>query len=234
MNEINKLHSWFNILLDHYNEEYFIDTEVDEFINAGGIEFVNDIIFKEYFPTLGENEKGVQALNSMESVIQGSEILQPLIIPDLTVSVTSGFLSNDDINTALSTYTSDANDRIMHVISLTHDVAGDERMIRFVRHNDRARFRQNFFKKPTERNPIFSIVRNGMIIEPSTVDSVSVSILKEPRKVSKKDGISLDLPSFTHQRVIAYAIALSGVASRDDALIQLQQISGNGTSRQVR
>lgn len=230
--DIVKLHSWFNILLDHYNEAYFIDTEIDEFINAGAVEFVNDIIFKEYFPTMGENEKGMQVLNSIESVIQGSEILQPLIIPDLSVPVLSGRVSNEEINQAISNETFDINDKVMHVLSVTSDLEGEERIVRFVRHNDRARFRQNFFKKPTERNPIFSIARGGLVIEPSDLSSVTVSVLKEPRKVSRENNIDLDLPSFTHQRIVAYAIALSGVATRDDALIQLQQISGNGTARQ--
>ena len=228
---INDMHSWFNILLDHYNEPYFIDTEIDEFINSGAVEFVNDIIFKEYFPSMGENEKGIQALNSIESVIQGSEVLQPLIIPDLTVAVAGGIATNTAINSAIAASTGDANDTIMHVMSVTYDLSGEERLVRYVRHNDRARFRRNEFKKPTERNPIFSLVRNGLLIEPSNLANVIVSVIKNPRKVSKENQIDLDLPEFTHQRVIAYALSMSGIASRDDVLVQLQQLSGNGTNR---
>lgn len=228
---VQDLHSWFNILLDHYNEPYFIDTEVDQLINAGAMELVNDIVFKEFFPTLGENEKGLQALNSMESVQQGSEVLQPLIVPDLSVAVTGNIASNTAINSALQTATGDVKDKAMHVLSVSYSLSGDERVVRYVRHNDRGRFKRNSFKAPTERNPIFSIVRNGLLIEPN-VSPVKVTVVKEPRKVSIEDNITLDLPEFVHQRVIAYALALSGVATRDDVLLQLQKISGNGTARQ--
>lgn len=231
MASIQDLHSWFNILLDHYNEPYFIDEEVDQLINAGATEFVNDIIFKEFFPSLGENEKGLQALNSMESVQQGLEVLQPLIIPDLSVAVSSNIATTAAINSALQTATGDVNDKSMHVISVTYNNGTEDRLVRFVRHNDRGRFKRNSFKAPTERNPIFSVVRNGLLIEPN-VSPVKVTIVKEPRKVSIADNITLDLPDFVHQRVIAYALSLSGVATRDDVLLQLQKISGNGTARQ--
>lgn len=230
--QIDEMHSWFNILLDHYNEPYFIDTEIDEFINSGTMEFVNDIIFKEYFPTLGENEKGIQALNSMESVIQGSEILQPLIIEDIVVPVTSGYALKSSIDSAIQTETGDSNDKLMHVVATVYNNGTEDRLVRYVRHNDKARFNQNVFKKATERNPIFSVSRRGLKISPSTLDELIMSVLKTPRKVSKEDSIDSDMPEFTHQRIIAYAIAMSGVASRDEVLLQLQKISGNGTARQ--
>lgn len=231
MNIVN-MHSWFNILLDHYNEPYFIDTEIDEFINSGTMEFVNDIIFKEYFPSLGENEKGLQALNSMESVIQGSEILQPLILSNLSVATASSYATRAAINTAIQAATGDANDKLMHVISVVYNDGDEDRLVRYVRHNDRARFNQNEFKKATLRNPIYSVVRNGLLIEPSTVSSVILSALKTPKLVSKADNISSDMPDFTHQRIMAYAVAMSGVASRDEVLLQMQNYSGNGTARQ--
>jgi len=122
-------------------------------------------------------------------------------------------------------------DKLMHVIAVTTPLLGEDRLVRYVRHSDRARFNQNEFKKATARNPIFTVVRGGLLIDPVSVTSVNVSILKTPRKVSKQNQIGLDLPSFTHQKIIAYAISMSGVASRDDVLLQLQQLSGNGTNR---
>lgn len=229
---VDELHSWFNIMLDHYNEPYFIDTEIDAFINSGANEFVNDIIFKEFFPSTGEKETGIQALNSMESVIQGSEILQPLICENLPVPVTSGYATIEDISNAIKADTGDDADNLLHVLSVSYVNEGENRLVRYVRHNDKARFKQNVFKRPTLRNPIFTIVRKGLSIEPSSISSVVVSALKTPRKVSKEDQIDLDLPEFTHQMIIAYAISMSGVASRDDVLLQLQKFSGNGTARQ--
>lgn len=233
---IQEMHSWFNILLDHYNEPYFTDTEVDEFLNSATTEFVNDIVFKEYFPTSQAPDRGPQSLSSIESVIQGSEILQPLIIEDVEVDAISGKVSISDINTELQGVLSDPKASLMHVISVTKSLPVGEgfvdRMVRYTRHNDKQRFKQNVFKAPSVRNPIYNFVHDGLSIEPKDNETYKITILKTPKKVSLEDDIDSDMPAFTHQRIVAYAIALAGVASRDDVMLQLQTISGNGTNRQ--
>ena len=228
---IREMHSWFNILLDHFNEPYFIDTEIDEFINAGTVEFVNDIIFKEYFPSAQAQERGPQTLSSIESVIQGSEILQPLLVPDVRVTAVSGIIDRGSIATEIESTIGEPGElmHIIHVVKLLND---EERMVRYVRHNDRPRFKQNVFKAATERNPIFNFSNLGIMVEPRDDEDYLISLVKKPRKVSLETDVDSDLPSFTHQRIIAYAINMAGVASRDDVMLQLQKLSGNGTSRQ--
>lgn len=228
---ITQMHSWFNILLDHYNEPYFIDDEVDEFINSGTTEFVNDIIFKEYFPTSQAPDRGPQSLSSIESVIQGSEILQPLIIQDVPVTASTGLISISNINSSITTVSGEPSS-LMHIISVVKILNNEERAVRFVRHNDRQRFKQNVFKAPSDRNPIFMFGNSGITIEPKDNLSYLLTCIKEPRKVSLSGNVDSDMPAFTHQRIISYALAMAGVASRDDVMLQLQTISGNGTNRQ--
>lgn len=228
---IQSLHDWYNILLDHYNEPYFNSAEIDRFINNGAISFVTDIVFKEFFPVLGENEKGAQVLDSMESVSQGLEMIQPLVFANIPVVLSAGIAPNEWINSTLRAITGDENDSVMHIVSVSHTLDGEERVVGFVRHNDRVRFKANVFKTPSEKNPKYSIVRQGLLVEPS-IDIVNITIVKYPRKVSLLNNITLDLPEIAHQKVIAHAIAQSGVASRDDVLLQLQRMSGNGTDRQ--
>lgn len=233
---VSEMHSWFNILLDHYNEPYFIDAEVDEFLNSATVEFVNDIVFKEYFPSSQAAEKGPQSLSAIESVIQGSEILQPLIVEDVAVNAVSGKVSISGINSSLQAKVSDVNASLMHVIGLTKSLPVGEstvdRVVRYVRHNDKQRFKQNVFKSPSARNPIYSFVHDGLSIVPLDDEEYKITLLKYPKRISLEDGSDSDMPSFTHQRIVAYAIALAGVASRDDVMLQLQTISGNGTNRQ--
>lgn len=235
---ITEMHSWFNILMDSYNEPYFIDTEIDEMLNRGHTDFVNDIIFKEFMESMGQNEKGMQVLNSFESNIQGSEVLQALMMTDLPVSAVSGKITYSDINSQIvselaSAGRTEPNSSIMHLISIMkdHDTEG-LRIVRFVRHNDIPRFNQNVFKKATDRNPIFKFYYNGISIEPSDNGDYIISCIKFPRKVDIIEGIDSELPEFTHPLIIAYALSSAGLASRDDVLLRLQQLSGNKTDRQ--
>jgi hypothetical protein len=228
---INQMHSWFNILLDHYNEPYFTDTETDEFLNAGTLEFVNDVIFKEFFPTLGQEEKGVQVLSSIESVVQGSEIMQPLLVTEVPVSSVDGLISTGSINTAITTAVGEPSE-LLHVINVVKLHEGDERLVRYVRHNDKPKFKQNVFKRPTARNPIFTFNYNGLLIDPQDTGDYQVSVVKRPRIMSLEDDISSDMPAFTHQRIMSYALSLAIMASRDDVLMQMQRATGNGTNRQ--
>lgn len=228
---IEKMHEWFNVLSDQYNEPYFIDSEVDSFINNGTIEFINDIVFKEYFNAPGQNEKGSQVLNSIESSIQGAEVLKNITVSGLQVSSDAlGFISNESINDALSALTGE-DDKILHVISLEQEKDNKETLISYVRNSDIPRFNQNVFKRPTADRPFYTIARGGLFVRPYDTYSTKITLVKYPREVSLEFLIDSDMPDFCHHKIISYAFSLSGIASRDEVFLQLQQATGNGTNR---
>lgn len=227
---IQQFHDWFNILTDHYNEPYFIDSEIDGFINAGALEFVNDIVFKEFFPSVGQNEKGVQLLNGLETSSQSGLVLQPLILNDLTViSDSNGIITSSVLSQAIQDKISEEADCLYLLKINDTDLNGFP--IKYIRNNDINSFNQNVFKRPKETKPVFTLTSDGIQIYPKLEKEFNVSLVKSPKIASLENDENIDLPSFTHQRVLAYALSLSGIASRDEIMLQLQQASGNGTNR---
>lgn len=229
---IQEMHDLFNLLLDQYNEPYFEDDEIDQLINSASIDFVNDIVFNNISPSFVSIDRGISSLSSVESTIQSSEVLSSLIFRDLELSSSDGAISFDDINTELLSESSDTEAEMLHIINVVKLIDEEEHLVRFVRNNDRQRFKQNVFKSPKVESPIFTISNSGILIEPKDDEDYLLTVIKKPRKVSLGDEIDSDLPENTHQRIVAYALALSGLASRDEVMLQLQNVSGNGSNRQ--
>lgn len=229
------MHGWFDILQDKYNAPYFIDVEKDEFINRAQLTFVNEVIYKELYPSLQAGERGPQVLSAIESTLSGSEILQPLIVADLavTAAITTGKLLTSAIETAINGQTSDSTG-LMHVLSVsTANPTGGgytaDRLVRFVRHNDIYRFRDNVFKQATVRNPVYMSVYDGFIFRPiptSTPANILMTVIKYPIAVSLSGGQSCELPDFTHDKIMAIALEFAGLASRDEALAMLSRGQG--------
>jgi hypothetical protein len=229
---IAEMHGWFDILQDKYNAPYFTDTEKDEFINRAQTTFVNDVIYTQLYPTLQQGERGPQVLSAIESTLSGSEILKPLILEDLAVATTSPWdiITNATINTAVAA-AANAGDEFMHIIAL--ETAGSvftaDRIVRFVRHNDYLRFKHNIFKAPSDTNPLWRLVRDGIVVEGATTlssgENFTISVIKTATDVDIA-GTNCELPDFTHDKIIAIALEFAGVATRDEALALINRGQG--------
>ncbi len=183
---ISEQHDWFDLLQDKFNAPYFIDTEKDQFINRAQVELVNDVVYRQLFPSVRGDERGPVTLSSIESSISGTEILQPLIEIDKAVatgSTSDSQIDTGDINAAIGGVS-------MHVLSLESNgstfTAG--RFVRFVRHNDYIRLKQNQFRAPSDRNPVYRIMSDGIAVEGGTTlssaENFKVTVLRYPAPVS--------------------------------------------------
>lgn len=206
------MHNWFDLIQDKYNTPYFEDTEKDEFINRAQITLVNELI--------GEN------------ALPESEIIKPLILEDLTVATDgtdNSLILNADINTAI-VVEANAGDEFLHILSL--ETAGSvfttDRFVRFVRHNDYLKFKQNIFKTASDDNPLWRVVKDGIRVSGATTlsspENFKLSVIKTPTDVNIS-GTDSEFPSFAHDKIVAIALELAGVATRDEvlALINKQQ-----------
>jgi hypothetical protein len=232
---IAEMHGWFDILQDKYNAPYFTDVEKDEFINRAQTTFVNEVIYSQMYPTLQGGERGPQVLSAIESTLSGSEIIKPLILPDLSVITTTpnwDLVTNATINTAVAA-AANAGDEFMHIIAL--ETAGSVftagRVVRFVRHNDYIRFKHNIFKKGSDTNPLWRLVRDGIKVLGTTTltagENFKISVIKTPTAVNIS-GTDCELPDFTHDKIIAIALEFTGVATRDEALALINRGSAGG------
>lgn len=227
------MHGWFDILQDKYNAPYFTDTEKDEFLNRAQINFVNDVIYTQMYPTLQQGERGPQVLSAIESTLSGSEVIKPLILEDLAVNTQTpdwDVILNNNINTAVGA-AANAGDEFMHILSLETNgsVFTAGRIVRFVRHNDYIRFKQNIFKAPSNTNPIWRLVRDGIKVEGATTlssqEDFLISVIKTPTDVAIS-GTDCELPDFTHDKIVAIALEFAGIATRDEALSLINRGQG--------
>lgn len=229
---ISEMRSWFDVIQDKFNSPYFTDLEFEEFINQGQQNFVNEIFYGQFAPSTSQSERGGQVMNPIESTLQGMESIRPLIIPDLSLNSSSGGVILDaDINNAVSASTGQSSQKYMHILSIILDDAGVNRIVRFVRHNDYIKFNTNSFKRATNRAPLYRLSREGVVIDPIGVKNYKVSVVKKPINVSLENNVSCELPSEYHGLIVAYAIQLASVSSRDEALAIMSK--GGLTSQSV-
>jgi hypothetical protein len=169
-----EMHNWFDLIQDKYNAPYFIVEEKDEFLNRAQTSFVNEVYPPSEYSTFS------------------TDLIKTLIIEDLSVSTNgSDFdkITDSDINTALVART-EAGNTYRHIYSIraAGDVFTAGRPVRFVRHNDRDRIVDNFFKKPKDSDPIYRIVSDGIIVEGETDLSAQedflITVIKNPKDIS--------------------------------------------------
>lgn len=216
---INEMRSWFDVIQDKFNSPYFTDLEFEEFINQGQQNFVNEVFYGQFAPSTAQAEKGGQVMNPTESTLQGLESIRPLVISDLSMnSSITGLILDSEINDAVSALTGQSNQQYMHILSIILNDGGVSRIARFVRHNDYIKFNTNSFKKATSRAPLYRLSRFGVVLDPVGVRNYNVSVIKKPISVSLESSIDCELPSEYHGLIVAYAIQLASVSSRDEAL----------------
>lgn len=225
---ITRMHSLFNSVLDHTNEPYFLDNEVDDFIDMGVNHFLADIVFKDLSPSVSVQAKRPHGTSSLESDKLVSSILAPLTF-NITVPHTSGVVRFSDIDAALM-FEAEEIAELMIILSVSSE--GTDYEARYTRYMDRKRRSRNVFTKPTAESPFFHYQSDGIVIEPAASLNYDLSVIKRPRKVSLELGKDCDLPDSMHLRILSYALAAAGVASRDDVMLNLQQAAGMGANRE--
>jgi hypothetical protein len=102
-------------------------------------------------------------------------------------------------------------------------VDGNGAPISKVSHNSAGVTRTNIFKKTRTR---FEQTNDGFVFYPVDVSkSMYFTAVKTPVYVSLQQPINSELPHRSHNDVIAIAVDMAGIASRDEALAQLNQLT---------
>lgn len=209
--------SYFDILQDKYGSTYYTNAEKELFLQRAHIEFV-----KELLPVNESSKENIEL--SQDTISQ----IAPLIyeLPFMNMD-SSGIVSKSSIQTALTNAV--AGGILWRPLSIGLYLSGKNVPAKYVRHNDRWEFANNYFKKPSNTNPKVRETGTNYVFEPIlTGAKVYFTVLKYPALVSISTPTNSDLPDHTHDRIVAIALELSGVASRDVALTQLLQLKQNG------
>ena len=235
---IQEMHEWYNVIIDSYNEPYFTESEIDLFINNGQDQFVKDIIAPEHTPVVDQNDTGRQLISktggSSQTYQAISTLIFDVIVTNQAISIPFSAIDESLINKVLSvTGYNESDAQTIHIQSVDQiEEDGSRTPVRFVRASDLPRFNANIFKRQSLTSPVYTYKNGGIVVRPLVITDYEINVIKRPRRVSIENDISTDLPIISHLDIISYAIAASGVASRDDIMLQLQKMSGNGTDRQ--
>lgn len=209
---LSEWHTYFDIVQDKYGSPYFTTVEKEILFNRAILDFVNS----HFVP----DKKGMTAIGRDQRV---SENLQTLTyrVPAIKMDST-GLITNSQIETALQTIV--ATGIFMRLLALGWEQSDDySPPIKFTRHNDWYQFKQNVFKDPKQYGgPRYYNDGANYYIQPiNTVVNIRPTVVKYPAIVSTTGPIECDLPDFTHNTILADALQLAGISSRDEALAQL-------------
>lgn len=198
---VQKLHTYFNLLLDKFGSPYFTDEEVDVFLNAGQNE-----LYQQYFP---DNEDYLYNIELNQHTLNiFNKLIDTKSIEDIPITV----ISYDDI------------DSVRKVSKIINVMTEDNELVPFIRYNDLAKANQNDFLKPEEGTYYFKFIKEGIEIIPPVNKNILITYIKEPLDIDLTSNQSSELASFLHYDLVAEAINKAGVATRDEAMAQLNQI----------
>ena len=95
--------------------------------------------------------------------------------------------------------------------------------VNYTRHNDWAQFLNNAFKVPTNDNPkCYETALDFRFLPINQTTQIVFTVVKFPVVVDITTVVNSDMPDFTHDKILAMALELAGIASRDEALIALK------------
>ena len=242
---ITEMHSWFDILQMKGNNIDFTQREKDHILNRAQLKYVNQLVYKVYIPSLYREEKAKNVYSLAESSADGFEQIRPLIrevVVNPLAAATGAALLGDirytDIETSLNNQSVLApynypagydESRVMVVLGL-HDANNGYR-VRFVKNFESQKYSQNVFRQPKSHQPIYTI--SGGIVRiaptPTSNDPYTVQVIKEPIRMQLDMGgtnsINCELPDVCHDEIMAIALDDAGIATRDQALMQLNAAS---------
>lgn len=211
---VQKLHLYFNLLLDKFGSPYFTDEEVDVFLNAGQNE-----LYQQYFPDnedyLYNIELNQHTLNVFNKLIDTKSI-EPEVQVDPETSEESVIPIKQILYVDI--------DSIREVSRILNVITEDDEVVSFMRYNDLAKASQNDFLKPDGNIYYFKFIKEGIEIIPSSDKNILITYIKEPLEINKGTNQTSELASFLHYDLVVEAINKAGVATRDEAMAQLNQI----------
>lgn len=226
---IKQAFDWFDDLVDKADSPYFTNAEKERLMTNAQQALVDKFVFDLLKPTINSGERPASVGSSLESQSAGLEVLEPLILDDLLVtSSASGVITRAQIKAAITTEISQSVDYIV-ILALGKDIGEDSPYpVRFVRQNDFNKFQNNSFKSSSSNDPQYKISRDKLKVYPAGAEDYYITLIKYPLDVvydaeTPANNVDFELPSFLHDEIIRVALVESGVATRDEALVLMEQ-----------
>jgi hypothetical protein len=200
---------YFLVLQDKYGSPSVTQSEVVDFLNHGINEYLNRI-----FP---DNEGAVVNFEQDKNV---TATIQPLIYTFAATTAGTGLLTTAALNTLLATDSGIGSAEFFRVGDIGLTFGGITYPVKYVRSNNLWAFSRNYFKKPSLTRPKYELISKGILVYPAGTQTLTISVIKKPKVLSLTGPVNPELEDYVMYSVIAIALQLAGVSTRDEAIIQ--------------
>lgn len=207
---IQKIHNLFDLVYDKFASPYFSDAEKDLILNSA-----QSSVVESFLP---DNNGGVVSPEDSSIIFSNLDDLVHTVYV-ITSAFSGSNIPRSSVQSELNISSGNTEPWLV-VLS----VGLDGKPCRYVRHNDNLKFQQNSFKKASLNYPQYTLNNSDFVLNPGTVGlSAEFTLLKRP--VDMQLGVQEpELSGRLHNQLISTAIELTGVATRDDALMQIKAI----------
>lgn len=203
--------TYFDIIQDKYGSPYFTDAEKSLLFNRATVQYV-----QQFFDVRQPAELNIEF--DRDSIASLSTLIYEL--PSITMSST-GIITKAQIQTALTGVLGGA--LLWREIEIKATLGTSVNPVNYTRHNDWAQFLNNAFKTPTNDNPkCYETALDFRFLPVNQTTQIVFTVVKYPITVDITGAVSSDMPDYTHDKILAIALELAGIASRDEALIALK------------
>lgn len=204
---VAELHDLLLVELDKYGNPYFTDSEIDGFLNRAIIGVVKDV-FDNYDvkrQTGGKMNVGYEHDSSV------SMDLSDLVTEASGAMSILGVITRAQIDAIIG-----GGRTYLRIISLQTELNGFLNPAMFLRNHERARFKTNYYTAPGDCTVYYSIQQDRLLILPDDeLFDYSITVLREPVKVSLSGAVNSDLGYAMRERVITRAFEIASVSIRD-------------------
>lgn len=199
----------FNILQDRYGSPDVDPDEAVDFLNMATYEWLNRLV--------PSNLGGVVNYDLDANTLSN---IKPLVFGITANMNVSGVLTNAAITAALVTAGAEAGATWYRIGSLGITVSGKTYPIKYGKHNNILAYGRNFFKKASATRIKFSVRQDGLKFNQiDSVNPLTATVIKHPKLLSLTGPINPELDDAQMYNIIAIALKLVGVATRDEELI---------------
>lgn len=204
---ISQMRIFFDNLQDKFGSPYFDDSEFENFINRGQLYEIGDL--------LPEDGSSVNVELNENTVMRIAPIL--FTVSGLHPAIVTGSISKASIEAAVG-------DPVMRVLAVGWN---EELPVKFTRRNNWYAYKANAFKAPSVDSPRRYEGATDWIVQPADpAANITFMGLRYPVEVSLSAPTDCELPDIFHNDIVARALSLAGVGSRDQMLLELKQMTG--------
>lgn len=211
---ITEMVDYYDLLQDKYGSPYFTTSEKERFLNQAQLDIISDHLPKE-----GTEQNIERNANSWLA-------FNTLFFSTVAVMNSLGVITKTDLESTLTTALGFTVTIIRPLSFSWTDSNGTRPIIGPTRQNNWAKFIDNIFKIPVESEPRYYESNSSYVINPvNTGASITITGLRYPKAISVSGTQTSELSPLYHNEVVARALELAGVSSRDQALVELQKIN---------